>query len=135
MARSKRLIKQFFRSSAKFVPWCLQNGYIEAVARDIQNRKTRRRRKLDRVVSACREFPDNHVNNRRDYYRKEYLKSEHWRNLRKEKLAVNPACERCGYNKRLDVHHKDYKNLYDVTTGDLETLCRKCHDAEHESRP
>ena len=31
----------------------------------------------------------------------------------------------------LDVHHVDYKNLFDVETGDLKTLCRPCHKKYH----
>jgi 5-methylcytosine-specific restriction endonuclease McrA len=77
------------------------------------------------------EFPENHINDKRKYYRSEYLKSNHWRELRKTKLATSKICERCGANKRLDIHHKVYKNLYDVTLSDLETLCRKCHSKEH----
>ncbi len=77
------------------------------------------------------EFEENHTNDKRDYYRKEYLKSDHWRALKKRKLSVNNNCERCQSKKSLDVHHLDYKNLYDVELTDLETLCRKCHLKEH----
>ena len=66
------------------------------------------------------------------WYRKVYLRSEHWKNLRKEKKKVNPICEVCGAKKKLDVHHKHYRNLYDVILEDLETLCRKCHKKRHE---
>jgi len=64
-------------------------------------------------------------------YRMEYLKSDHWKKLKAEKLLVSPVCEMCGTDKWLDVHHLDYKNLYDVTISDLKTLCRKCHIGEH----
>ena len=69
--------------------------------------------------------------NSRQYYRNVYLQSEHWKNLRKEKLELNPRCEICKTTLSLDVHHKSYGNLYDVLVKDLQTLCRKCHDLEH----
>ena len=31
----------------------------------------------------------------------------------------------------LDVHHKEYRELFDVKISDLETLCRRCHDKLH----
>jgi 5-methylcytosine-specific restriction endonuclease McrA len=67
----------------------------------------------------------------RDYYSNYYLKTEHWVELRKEKLKHNSKCENCGITKTLDVHHINYKNLYDVELADLKTLCRKCHVKEH----
>ena len=69
---------------------------------------------------------------RRDYYRNIYLKSDHWKNLRKEKKKLNPVCEVCGSKKKLDVHHKNYRSLYDVLLEDLQTLCRRCHNSRHK---
>lgn len=74
-----------------------------------------------------RVFGDNHVNDKREYYRTVYLKSNHWKELRKLKLSTNPSCEDCGSSFRLEPHHLQYKNLYDVEVSDLKTLCRKCH--------
>ncbi|MDO8610974.1 MAG: hypothetical protein Q7R95_10620 [bacterium] len=71
------------------------------------------------------------TDNRKAYYRN-YLQSEHWKNLRREKLEKNPRCERCSSYLSLDVHHREYHNLYDVLLIDLETLCRLCHDKEHK---
>ena len=72
--------------------------------------------------------------NNKQYYRNVYLRSEHWQNLRQEKLDKNPRCERCGSYLSLDAHHKEYHNLYDVLIKDLETLCRLCHNKEHENK-
>lgn len=68
----------------------------------------------------------------RDYYRNEYLKSDHWVSLRSKKLELNPCCQECGSDFMVEPHHKDYKNLYDVTLDDLKSLCRKCHNKVHE---
>ncbi len=70
-----------------------------------------------------------YCNDNRDYYRKVYLKSQHWNDLKKEKLKLSPICEVCGSKRSLDVHHEEYRNLYDVLLVDLKTLCRKCHKA------
>ena len=65
------------------------------------------------------------------WYRTVYLRSDHWLNLRADKLAVNPVCQHCEGKGPYDVHHLDYRNLTDCTAADLVTLCRKCHIAEH----
>ena len=69
---------------------------------------------------------------KRDWYRNTYLLSEHWKNLRKEKKKLNPVCEVCGSKKKLDVHHINYRSLYDVLLEDLQTLCRSCHKKKHK---
>lgn len=68
----------------------------------------------------------------RDYYRNDYLKSEHWKDLRNKKLQLNPVCEKCGSDKRVEPHHLIYKNLHDIRVEDLMTLCRICHNKEHK---
>lgn len=67
------------------------------------------------------------------YYWDIYLKSDHWKQLRKKKLEADSKCEYCQSLKNLDVHHIRYKQLYDVELEDLKTLCRKCHKLEHKS--
>lgn len=68
----------------------------------------------------------------RHWYRKVYLSSDHWKRLKQQKLILNPCCERCGVKGRLDVHHAKYRNIFDVGTADLITLCRRCHKKEHD---
>lgn len=102
----------------------------DRIYRAIQNNKKRKRERwLDRVHKQ--ELPPNHVNDKRNYYRREYLKSEHWRELKRRKLNAQPFCEECGTNRTLDVHHLSYRNLYDVGLNDLQVLCRFCHCKEH----
>lgn len=69
------------------------------------------------------------------HYRFKYLKSEHWSNLRIAKLAsVDACCKNCGRRDLSnDVHHLNYRKLYDVTLDDLVVLCRACHDLAHEA--
>lgn len=64
----------------------------------------------------------------------EYLKSDHWKNLRAAAVSCwGDRCMNCSVPK-VDVHHLRYGNLYDVSTADLMPLCRRCHGAVHESR-
>ena len=69
-------------------------------------------------------------------------KSKRWQKLRKQKLILNPLCERCLKNDikiaAYFVHHKEYvtdKNyMYDsvfFNIDNLESLCKKCHNEEH----
>lgn len=72
--------------------------------------------------------------NGRHFYRFKYLKSEHWQNLRLEKLVeVDACCFRCGMRDLSnDVHHVNYRKLFDVTLADLVVLCRRCHTLMHD---
>lgn len=69
-------------------------------------------------------------------------KSKRWQKLRKQKVLLNPWCERCSekgiYTSTEIVHHKEYitnKNyMYDdvfFNIDNLESLCRECHNKEH----
>lgn len=69
----------------------------------------------------------------RAWYHEIYLKSDHWRDLRAEKLASRGrACERCGCRNELQIHHNAYRSIFDVGLDDLEVLCRPCHKTEHQ---
>lgn len=69
---------------------------------------------------------------RKEWYWQVYLKSDHWHNTRELKLDFSGRfCANCQSREQLDVHHKNYKNIFDVTVFDLEVLCRRCHNAEH----
>jgi hypothetical protein len=73
------------------------------------------------------------TNDHQEWYRAVYLKSEHWRELRRRKLLESPHCERCGCcESNPDIHHVNYRNIFDVETSDLLTLCRACHKQEHQ---
>jgi len=72
---------------------------------------------------------------RKKWYREHYLKSEHWKQLRKiTLLAQGNICQRCSERKRLQVHHKTYERLWKERPGDLEVLCTKCHKKEHRKK-
>lgn len=61
-----------------------------------------------------------------------YMKTMHWLATRNAKIKmVGGVCERCASSSNLSVHHKNYRNLYDVSMDDLEVLCWDCHSAHH----
>ena len=70
-----------------------------------------------------------------EWYREVYLKSQRWEDLKAHKIIRTPNCERCGSDDRIQIHHKTYRNrgkdFFDEL-GDLETLCKSCHDKEHQ---
>lgn len=68
------------------------------------------------------------------WYRTVYLKSDHWKQLRENKLKSSPICEKCKRRKAVDVHHLNYRQLFDVGLDDLQSLCRPCHHAEHKQK-
>ncbi len=67
-----------------------------------------------------------------NWYKEYYLTSEHWTNLRREKLeATNYTCEQCGTSKNLQIHHLHYRSLWYESLEELKTLCKNCHEREH----
>jgi hypothetical protein len=68
----------------------------------------------------------------KEWYAKVYLKSDHWKALKKAKAKeVGRKCEICGVTKRLEFHHDNYRDIYDVTTADLRILCKTHHHEFH----
>ena len=64
---------------------------------------------------------------------KDYLKTEDWRKKKElKKLRAKNRCAFCGDEENLDTHHLQYKNLFDVRSGDLRFLCRRCHYLTHD---
>jgi 5-methylcytosine-specific restriction endonuclease McrA len=44
--------------------------------------------------------------------------------------AYGRACQRCGSTRAVNVHHKD-RDRRNSDLGNLEVLCRSCHNREH----
>jgi hypothetical protein len=66
----------------------------------------------------------------RQWY-KNYLQTDHWRELRLAKLEDSKnRCEWCKCKTRLEVHHKRY-NAFHETFADLQVLCEDCHERIH----
>ena len=65
------------------------------------------------------------------YNYKKYLKSEDWTAKRQLKNKRRKHCGICGA-KKVEIHHLNYKNLYDVEQKDLRRLCHRCHFLVHK---
>lgn len=69
----------------------------------------------------------------------QYLQSAHWQAFRKSQIDGAEECQRCGiprwlaeiaYDQDLHIHHLNYACLGKETGGDIEILCRRCHEVE-----
>ena len=66
---------------------------------------------------------------------KDYLKSEHWTFLRTKVALRDLMCVLCPKDKTKrtrDIHHLNYKEIYDVTVEDLIGVCRRHHKLIHK---
>ena len=79
----------------------------DAVRKKFCGRECYRQSRLSRPLS----------NKSTGHYRARAIKQEH-------------QCERCGSMRQIHVHHKD-RNPLNAALGNLESLCSKCHHAEH----
>jgi len=61
-----------------------------------------------------------------------YLKTEHWIKFRKEVRKLRKVCEICGSAKKLNVHHRNYKNVGRENFGDVYLVCNYHHKKLHK---
>ena len=62
-----------------------------------------------------------------EWYQNIYLTSDHWTSFRAYILRVHPQCEICHTNARLQVHHRNYRCLWNESPNDVNVLCERCH--------
>ena len=61
----------------------------------------------------------------------EYLKSDEWKERRKElKEICESQCMRCGAKGKI-AHHLTYEHVLCESIDELEFLCEDCHDRAH----
>jgi hypothetical protein len=66
------------------------------------------------------------------WYYNVYLKTEHWKIVRKIKHVIEGhKCQICSGKSDLRVHHNNYKNLWCERLNDLVVLCDDCHKRHH----
>ena len=64
---------------------------------------------------------------------KEYLQTEHWKEVRGNALyRAKYKCQLCGNKDNLNVHHNTYENRGNEKDEDLIVLCQKCHGKFHD---
>jgi len=64
-----------------------------------------------------------------------FLKTKYWMGVRQLVITRDGnKCTRCDNTKRLQAHHLTYKNHFNEHKHleDLITLCKSCHEKEHE---
>lgn len=62
----------------------------------------------------------------------EYYRTEHWRNISKERKSRDGwRCVVCAAVDKLQVHHNCYDRLGHEDLFDLVTLCERCHKIYH----
>jgi len=63
----------------------------------------------------------------------EYLKTEHWQQLRKHMYRrAGYRCQLCNDQGRLNVHHRTYERKGCEYYSDLIVLCEACHEKFHD---
>ena len=62
-----------------------------------------------------------------------YLRSEHWKAKKKEKLSKVPRCQMCQGGHKLNVHHGTYDTLGNERMAHLFVLCRDHHVKLHRA--
>lgn len=68
------------------------------------------------------------------WYRNVYLRTPHWRFVRRVKLFLaGHKCQHCNERRRLDIHHKSYEHIWleELFPWELEVLCRYHHSMKH----
>lgn len=64
----------------------------------------------------------------------EYLKSTHWSQLRSYVMVRDLKCRICEELPPTQVHHMEYRNIYDVAPIHLIGLCSGCHTRIHKCK-
>ena len=69
------------------------------------------------------------------YTKKAYLSSNKWNTIRKSILKRDAyTCQGClATDTPLEVHHLSYSNFTKENQEDLVSLCRKCHQRQHDT--
>lgn len=88
-------------------------------------------RDYTRTSSSGLVFTD--LNNYKEF-KQAYLKTPQWNTLRKSILKRdNYTCQACTTNNvPLEVHHITYENFMEENDIDLISLCRECHERQHQ---
>jgi len=63
-----------------------------------------------------------------EWYQDVYLQSEHWLSFRTYILSRQPLCQSCKSPYSLEVHHRNYRCLWNETSDDVAVLCTRCHN-------
>ena len=71
--------------------------------------------------------------NKQQYY--DYLRSSQWQEKRRLALEFyGYNCGLCGSKFNLQVHHRNYRNIFKESMEDLMLLCDSCHRRFHKTK-
>ena len=62
-----------------------------------------------------------------------YIDSDEWAERSRKFIELVGKCESCHSKKELQCHHLKYQNIGNETREDIQVLCDKCHEREHEN--
>lgn len=97
-------------------------------------RKKLKKQKLDAEIATKKANKKHPLKKLFNKPYKEFLKSKYWKGVRILVLIRDNYTCVCGSKKKLHVHHKTYDNHFDEHNHleDLVTLCKVCHEKEHD---
>lgn len=109
------------RSDERFTPPTMCDKCKENEAIEREKQRKQQRIEAENTLSALKSIP---------YV--EYLKTEHWQNLRKRSLKrAGYRCQTCNAKGILHVHHRTYVRRGEEELSDLIVLCANCHSTFH----
>jgi len=89
---------------------------------------------IEQAQNQLTELKERQVAKLRSINYKAYLRTEHWKTVRKTMLDfAGHRCQLCNAdNRELHVHHRSYENRGRETHSDLIVLCADCHGQFHD---
>lgn len=104
----------------------VNSKYIKRTRRIRRKKKTKAKQKKPSLKGK--------LSKRKEEYNR-YLKSPVWAAIKIELYEHRGRkCEICGRARKLQVHHKHYKNIFNEEPEDLLILCDICHREQHKKK-
>lgn len=120
--------KQCMTCGSKASNWISPNALDVPAAKvhpwDAELEDTMHRAMLDQIREA-REHENPDTGFWDDY--NTYLKSEAWQSKRQRVLKRDPICQACHRRPAAQVHHLNYRHVFDEPLFDLVGVCVRCH--------
>jgi 5-methylcytosine-specific restriction endonuclease McrA len=96
-------------------------------------KKLRGKKKKKKLLPSKVIFKKITETQKQRYYK--YLKSNQWREKRRTALEFyGNRCGLCGSRYDLEIHHRDYDNIFKEKIEDLMILCETCHAKHHRDQ-
>lgn len=88
------------------------------------------------IIKKPKNYKSKNIINQRNIPYSEYLMTDHWQEVREAALErAEYKCQLCGIrNVQFNVHHNNYRCLWNERESDVIVLCRKCHARHHNKK-